>query len=149
MTCQQVYHIKCFKTNPNPNSYDVEDDDDEEETEESLPEERIVAVTSLDDICIGPASREESEQILDKTPVGSFHLRFSKTKDQYVISRRLEGSSDHITVDCSKVADTGYYSIRPGHGRRSLLELIQAHRVDHQLHSPVVLRASQGGGGRS
>ena len=104
-------------------------------------------MTSLDDLYIGPASREESEQLLDKTTVGSFHVRFSKTKEQYVISRRLEGSSDHITVNWSKVANTGYYSIRPGHGRRSLLELIENHRVDHQLHSPVVLRADQGAGG--
>ena len=137
LTCRQVYHIKCFKTEPT--SCD-DDDDDGEETEEILSEERIVNLTSLDDLYIGSASRAESEQILEKTSVGSFHLRYSTKKRQYVISRRLEGSADHITVDCSMMADTGYYSIRPGHGRRSLLELIQAHRVDHQLLRPVTSR---------
>ena len=139
MTCEKVYHKICFKSDPSS------DDDDDEETEENLPNKKIVPVTKLDDLYIGTASREESEQLLDKTTAGSFHLRFSGKKQQYVISRRLEGSSDHITVDWSKVGDTGYYSIRPGHGRKSLLELIEAHRVHHQLYTPVV-RESGGGG---
>ena len=90
MTCQQVYHTKCFKTEST--SYD-DDDDDGEEREEILSEERNVDVSSLDDLYIGSASRTESEQILEKTSVGSFHLRCS-TKKQYVISRRLEGSAE-------------------------------------------------------
>ena len=141
LTCQKVYHKKCFMTDPSS-----DDDDDEEEvdeTDETLPHSRIVPVTNLDDLYIGTASRKESEDLLDKTAVGSFHLRFSGKKQHYVISRRLESSSDHITVNWVEVGATGYYSIRLGHGRRSLLEMIEANRVHHQLLTPVVRESNR------
>ena len=106
--------------------------------EDSPGNTAILPIKTFQEIFIGTASREESEKLLERSKAGSFHVRWSSTQSRYVISRRLEETSDHITVNQTTVGDVQYFSIKAGQGRRSLLLLIESHREDHQLLSPVV-----------
>ena len=126
MTCNQVYHEECFKT-------DIEIPERKERIEDS----RIIPIKRQDDFDLGVVSREAAEEILSERPHGTFLLRFSLKKRKHVISRKKEEDIDHVTVEQVQVGDVIFYSLKPGQGRRSLLLMVENHRLDCQLLTPI------------
>ena len=127
MTCNQVYHEECFTT-----------DISIPEEEEVVVDTRIIPIKHQDDFDIGVVSREVAEEILLEKNPGTFLLRFSLKKRMHVISRMLEDDTiEHITVEQIKVGDVMFYSLKPGQGRRSLLLMVEKHRLDCELFIPI------------
>ena len=127
MTCSnQVYHEECFKT-------DVRIPERDEVIEDS----RIIPIKHQDDFDLGVVDREKAEEILSEKKHGTFLLRFSFKKRKHVISRKKEEDIEHLTVEQVQVGEVMFYSLKPGQGRRSLLLVVENHRLDCQLFIPI------------
>ena len=129
MTCSnQVYHEECFKT-------DVRIP----ERDEIIEDSRIIPIKHQDDFDLGVVDREKAEEILSEKKHGTFLLRFSFKKRKHVISRKKEEDIEHLTVEQVQVGEVMFYSLKPGQGRRSLLLVVENHRLDCQLFIPINL----------
>ena len=135
-TCDQVYHEDCFTTDSENPSIDrrfsVMSDLSSSET--------IVPIPSQDVFDCGGISRDESEKRLAGRKPGSFLLRISPSEGDHIISRLTAGDRlkvDHLKVSQSEVGDVTFYSLMPGQGRRTILDLVNNHREDFQLFHPV------------
>ena len=130
MTCNQVYHEECFKT----------DISIPEREDEAVEDSRIIPIKHQGDFHLGVVSQEVAEDILSEKSPGTFLLRFSLKKRMHVISRKLVDDVElveHVTVEQVKVGDVMFYSLKPGQGRRSLLLLVENHRLDCELFIPI------------
>ena len=126
VTCNQVYHEECFKT-------DIEIP----KRDEIVEDRRIIPIKHQDDFDLGVVSREVAEEHLSEKKHGTFLLRFSLNKRKHVLSRKLEEDIKHVTVEEVMVGDVKFYSLKPGQGRRSLLLMVENHREDCQLFIPI------------
>ena len=126
MTCNQVYHEECFKT-----------DISIPEREDVVEDSRIIPIQHQEDFDLGVVSREVAEEILSEKIPGTFLLRFSLKKRMHVISRKLLDDIEHVTVEQVKVGDVMFFSLKPGQGRRSLLLVVENHRLDCELFIPI------------
>ena len=98
---------------------------------------RIIPIKHQEDFDLGVVSREVAEELLAEKNPGTFMLRFSLKKKMHVISRKLEDDIEHVTVEQVKVGDVMFYSLKPGQGRRSLLLVVENHRLDCELFIPI------------
>ena len=126
MTCNQVYHEECFQK-----------DITIPERDEIVEDRRIIPIKHQDDFDLGVVSREVAKELLSEKKHGTFLLRFSLKKRKHVISRKLEEDINHVTVKEVMVGDVKFYSLKPGQGRRSLLLMVENHRLDCQLFTPI------------
>ena len=128
-----MFHDECFKTDINI-PLDV---DRQSLREDQTIDERFLPLQNEEDFEVGTMSRETSEKLLAGRVPGTFMLRFSRKRMQPVISRKTEGSVEHLPVSQSQVAGLNFYTLMMGHGRRSTLDLVNNHREDLSLLYPI------------
>eukprot|EP00092_Neocalanus_flemingeri_P013360 GFUD01014404.1.p1 GENE.GFUD01014404.1~~GFUD01014404.1.p1 ORF type:complete len:1194 (+),score=272.25 GFUD01014404.1:67-3648(+) len=139
ITCNGVFHEECFKS--------------DKETiygEESLdhPEDLlIIPVDLISDYDMGTASKAVAEDLLADKPMGTFLLRYSQRKGQYVISRKLHLNDPgtrpntnvfaHHLINQQEIYGTMYYWMEHGEGRTTVFEVVENHRKSHRLYIPI------------
>ena len=120
-TCKDYFHEKCFQT------------ENEEGNEEDF-EEDLIPVDNYAELYVGDTTREYAERLLSVKKPGTFLIRYSKAVNQYVltsINRKCKEQGmkcDHSKISYTEVGGQGYYSLRPGFGRRTLLAAVEINR---------------------
>ena len=123
-TCDEYFHEKCFQT---------ETENELQNGEEDIEEDPLIPVEDYAQLYVGETSREYAERLLALKKPGTFLIRYSPTVKQYVlttINRKTEEGlkCDHSKISYTEVGGLGYYSLRPGYGRSTLLAAVEINR---------------------
>ena len=130
-----VYHEECFKSGISENVPSHEENSDSHD-------DTIVPVDSVEPYDAGSANQQEARKLLQNAEHGTFLLRYSERKQQYVVSVKEDGDVTHFMIDQAELEGDTYYWLVIGDAKNSIFDLIEHHRQSHKLLVPYKLASN-------
>ena len=136
-TCNKVYHTECFSSNKTEMEPDMAEEQFTDPVELNIEKAETLEIVDFD---LGETDRKGVMLNLRHRRAGTFLLRWSKQRNNYVVAVKNEETSNHLvtqhiikTVSLDGIKN---FYLEKGTCAPTILELVKQHRVSHQLYIP-------------